>query len=82
MRWKMGYTIRRWLSYDGNLDDDTMRVTTADDAIIAAIKLAGIFQNVITDDIKNQIRTMIPGETVAIRRSSLHLTIRIRRTKT
>lgn len=78
----MGYTIRRWMSFDGNLSDDSQHVNTAEDAIIATIRYAGMFQNIITEDIKGRIRDMEAGESIKIGRPSLKLTIRIRRTKT
>lgn len=35
-RMKMGYTIRRWLSSDGFLIDDSRKAKTADEAIRTA----------------------------------------------
>ena len=78
----MAYTIRRWLTFDGDMIDDTQKVNSAEDAIIVAIRFAGMFQNIITEDIKGRIRDMEPGESIRIGRPSLKLTIRIKRTKT
>jgi len=78
----MAYTIRRWLTFDGNMNDDSQKVNTAEDAIIVAIRFAGMFQNIITEDIKGRIRDMEPGESIRIGRPKLKLTIRIKRTKT
>lgn len=75
----MAYTIRRWLSSSGILFDDSKTVKTAEDAIKTAQSLAGIMASVITDDIKDRIRAMEPGEVIKIKKSSLKLTLRVKR---
>ena len=77
----MSYTVRQWLSASGCLFDDTRKAKTAEDAIEAAIKLAGIYSSVIDDDVRARIRAMEPGDRVRINRPALKLTMIIRRTK-
>ena len=39
----MGHLIRRWISADGMLIDDSTRTKSVEDAVEAARRLAGIF---------------------------------------
>ena len=77
----MPYTIRRWMSSGGMLFDDSMRVKSSDEAVAAAMKLAGICRSLINDDIQRSIQNLKEGETMKIKRSSLKFTMKIRRTK-
>lgn len=77
----MGYTIRRWLSSDGFLIDDSRKAKTADEAISAAEKLAGIAKPLINNDVKQGIRDLEPGESLKIKRPSLGFSMIVRRTK-
>ena len=83
----MGYTIRRWMSVSGwmsvpgMLFDDTRKVKTAEEAVKAAENLAGICRSLISDDVKNHIRELEPGERYWLKKKSLGFTMTVRRTK-
>ena len=77
----MGYTIRRLISANGMLIDDSTRTKSAEDAVEAARRLAGIFESVINDDFERKVMMMDPGEVVKLRKPSIKLTIHVRRTK-
>lgn len=77
----MGYSIRRWMSASEMLFDDSKKAKTAEEAIMAAEKLAGICKQLINDDIKKQIRELPEGESIRIKRPSLGFTMRIKRTR-
>lgn len=76
----MSYTIRRWMSSDGMLFDDSDKAKTADEAILKARKLAGICRALINDDICQRIRELEVGETLKVKRPSLMFTLHVRRT--
>lgn len=78
----MSYTIRRWLTVGGNMFDDSEKVKDADDAIVMAKKLCGIFEDIITDEIEQKIRELEPGDVMRIRKSYINFSMRIRRNKT
>lgn len=80
-RRKMGYTIRRWLSSDGFLIDDSRKAKTADEAISEAEKLAGIAKTLINNDVKQRIRDLEPCESLKIKRPSLGFSMIVRRNK-
>lgn len=78
----MKYSLRRWISLDGMLSDDVQTASTAEEAVKAAEHLSGMFtQNVITEEVKNQIKAMEKGETIKIKKSYLKYTLRIKRLK-
>lgn len=78
----MGYTVRRWMTTETSIWDDSRRAKTAEDAIAAAVRFEGIFKGAaVTDSIKEKIRTMEVGQTVRIKKKYLGLTMVIRRTK-
>ena len=77
----MGYTVRRWLSTETSLWDDSRRAKTAEDAIAAAVRFEGLFKGVVSDNVKEKIRTMEVGQMVRIKKKYLGLTMIIRRTK-
>lgn len=57
----MGYTVRRWMTTETSIWDDSRRAKTAEDAIAAAVRFEGIFKGAaVTDSIKEKIRTMEP----------------------
>ena len=80
-RSSMPYTVRRWLSSDGYMMDDSKTANTSEEAIAAAVKLAGAFDSMISEEIKRKIRSMGPGDVIKIKRPSLRITMRIKRLK-
>jgi len=79
----MAYSIRRWISMNGMLIDDTRKARTEEETIKACQQLAGIFaSSIITDDVKAKIKAMEPGETLKIKKTAAKLTLRIKRLKT
>ena len=61
--------------------DDSKTARTPEEAIAAAVKLAGICSPLITEDMRQKIRDMGPGDAIKIKRSSLRFTMRIKRQK-
>ena len=80
-RSSMPYTVRRWLSSDGYMMDDSKTANTPEEAIAAAVKLAGTFDSLVSEEIKQKIRSMGPGDAIKIKRQSLRITMRIKRQK-
>lgn len=77
----MSYTIRRWISSGGMLFDDSAKAKTADEAVLKARKLAGIFRGLVTEEVEKSVCNLEPGEVLSIRRPSLKFSMRIRRNK-
>lgn len=77
----MSYTVRRWLSSNGFMIDDSRKAKDAEEAIITAEKLAGICKDLITDETRQKIRELQEGETLKFKRKSLGFSMIVRRTK-
>lgn len=77
----MSYTIRRWMSCEGMLIDDSDNAKTVYEAIRKAETMAGIFHSIITEEVKQNIYNLEPGEVLRIRRPSIKFSMRIRRNK-
>jgi hypothetical protein len=61
--------------------DDSAKAKTTDEAIRKAETMAGIFRGIITEEVKQSICNLEPGEALRIRRSSIKFSMRIRRNK-
>lgn len=77
----MKYSLRRWLTMGDMLIDDSSVAYSPEDAVKEAERLSGILRTLITEERKQEILNMEPGDRMRIKKPKLKFTLNVRRVR-